>query len=185
MKEYKVFEKDIVCGDKHYAEKTVFEDGKAIICENETNLCAEPVSALCCCPPESGFSEPAMPLEAEAGDNRKYAAKKLKIGAKISLRELINAQVDFDFEKAENKIGCCSAEDCFCDALFGKKASSAALGVDGKAKARLGSWITLAEWEKDSEGWRIAAIKTAQIDGKKLKADTWYTLKNGEFEKAK
>ena len=43
----------------------------------------------------------------------------------------------------------------------------------------------LAEWELKNGNWHIAAVKTAQIDGEKLNADTWYILKNGEFEEAK
>ena len=42
----------------------------------------------------------------------------------------------------------------------------------------------LAEWELKNGNWHIAAVKTAQIDGEKLKADTWYILKNGKFEEA-
>ena len=64
----------------------------------------------------------------------------------------------------------------------GKEAIAAAFGINGKAKACLGSWIMLAEWELKNGNWHIAAVKTAQIDGEKLKADTWYMLKNGEFE---
>ena len=66
--------------------------------------------------------------------------------------------------------------------MGGKDAIAAAFGVEGKAKACLGSWIMLAEWKYENGGWHIADVKTAKIDGKKLKADTWYMLKNGEFE---
>ena len=66
--------------------------------------------------------------------------------------------------------------------MGGKDAIAAAFGIDGKAKACLGSWIMLAEWANTSEGWHIKTVKTAKIDGEKLKADTWYMLKNGEFE---
>ena len=42
----------------------------------------------------------------------------------------------------------------------------------------------LAEWKYENGGWHIADVKTAKIDGEKLKADTWYILKNGKFEEA-
>lgn len=35
---------------------------------------------------------------------------------------------------------------------------------------------------KKADAASIAEVKTAKIDGAKLKTDTWYTLKNGEFE---
>ena len=56
-------------------------------------------------------------------------------------------------------------------------------GHGAKAKAKAGSWITLAEWayseEKDRDIPRC--VKTEYVDGEKIKADTWYHLKNGEF----
>ena len=67
--------------------------------------------------------------------------------------------------------------------VSGKNAIASALGVDGKARAALGSWIVCAEWEtEDSE--RIKTVRAAQIDGEKLKPDTWYMLKDGEFVEA-
>ena len=54
-------------------------------------------------------------------------------------------------------------------------------------KAKIGSWITLAEWEYSDEKGRFAprCVKTEYVDGEKIKADTWYCLKNGEFEEVR
>jgi hypothetical protein len=58
----------------------------------------------------------------------------------------------------------------------------ACIGKRGKIKAPLGTWITLAEYgDYDGEGFPCKCVKSAQIDGKILKADTFYTLKDGEF----
>ena len=38
-----------------------------------------------------------------------------------------------------------------------------------------------AEWENESEGWHIKCVKAAAVDGERIKADTWYMLKDGEF----
>ena len=58
-------------------------------------------------------------------------------------------------------------------------------GKRGKIKAPKGAWITLAEYgEFDGVGYPCICVKSAQIDGETLKADTWYTLKNGEFVEA-
>ena len=56
-------------------------------------------------------------------------------------------------------------------------------GSRSKAKGKKGSWITLAEWVKDEEKGRYVPIcvKTERVDGEKIKEDTYYTLKNGEF----
>ena len=56
-------------------------------------------------------------------------------------------------------------------------------GRNSKAKAKVGSWITLSEWELDGNK-RIflpKCVKTEYVDGKRIKADTWYQLKDGEF----
>ena len=56
-------------------------------------------------------------------------------------------------------------------------------GSRSKAKGKKGSWITLAEWAKDEEKGRYVpvCVKTERVDGEKIKEDTYYTLKNGEF----
>jgi hypothetical protein len=50
-------------------------------------------------------------------------------------------------------------------------------------KAKIGSWITLAEWEYSEEKGRYVprCVKTEYVDGENIKPDTWYQLKNGEF----
>ena len=50
-------------------------------------------------------------------------------------------------------------------------------------KAKLGSWITLAEWKYSIEKNRMVPqfVKTEFVDGEKIKADTWYKLFNGKF----
>ena len=56
-------------------------------------------------------------------------------------------------------------------------------GHKSKAKAKIGSWITLAEWEwSDEKKHNVpVCIKTEYVDGENIKADTWYQLKNGKF----
>ena len=56
-------------------------------------------------------------------------------------------------------------------------------GNKSKAKAKIGSWITLAEWEwsDDKNRYVPVCVKTEYVDGVNIKADTWYQLKNGMF----
>ena len=54
-------------------------------------------------------------------------------------------------------------------------------GIEGKAKAKKGSWISIAEWKWDGEKNIPACVKSAIIDGETLKEDTYYTVKDGEF----
>ena len=56
-------------------------------------------------------------------------------------------------------------------------------GNNSRAKAKVGSWITLAEWEWNDEKNRYVpvCVKTEYVDGENIKADTWYQLQKGEF----
>ena len=235
MKGYKAFKKGLICdptGNKpfQFAENTVFEERKAEVCKSGFHFCAEPMDVLNYYPPESEFAEVEALDDVKTDDSVKYVTKKIRIGAKISLKDLISAQVDIDFAKAkedgsehyaqgdyghaaaqgykghaaaqgynghaaaQGAEGHAAAQGDYGHAaaqgykghaeVDGKEAIAAAFGINGKAKACLGSWIVLAEWELKNDNWHIAAVKTAQIDGEKLKADTWYILKNGKFEEA-
>ena len=79
------------------------------------------------------------------------------------------------------KIG--SSGDCAKINSTGEDAVIMCAGRRSKAKGKKGSWITLAEWVKDEEKGRYVPIcvKTERVDGEKIKEDTYYTLKNGEF----
>ena len=52
-----------------------------------------------------------------------------------------------------------------------------------KVKAKKGSWITLSEWaHRDDGSWFPKCVKTEQVDGDRIKEDTYYILKDGKFE---
>ena len=67
--------------------------------------------------------------------------------------------------------------------ISGNDSVGAAIGIDGVIKGAVGNWITLAEWVYDNDKQRRipVCVKSAQIDGKIIKADTWYKLSGGEF----
>ena len=60
-----------------------------------------------------------------------------------------------------------------------------AAGNDSIAKAKIGSWITLAEWDRINGVWTPICVKTEQVDGERIKADTFYKLVDGEFVEQK
>ena len=62
--------------------------------------------------------------------------------------------------------------------LNGLKSVGANIGVNGKIKGKKGDWIVLAEYDKNIFP---ICVKSAQIDGEKIKEDTFYQLKNGKF----
>ena len=56
-------------------------------------------------------------------------------------------------------------------------------GNNSCVSAKIGSWVTLAEWKYDDEKNRYipVCVKTEFVDGEKIKEDVLYTLINGEF----
>ena len=67
--------------------------------------------------------------------------------------------------------------------ISGNDSVGAAIGANGVIKGAVGNWITLAEWVYDNDKQcRVpVCVKSAQIDGEIIKADTWYKLSGGEF----
>ena len=64
----------------------------------------------------------------------------------------------------------------------GKAGVALAAGYECKAMGALGCAICCVErGEWDGEAHPIIAVKAMIVDGEKIKADTWYQLKNGEF----
>ena len=61
----------------------------------------------------------------------------------------------------------------------GKNGLSVARGNSCKVKGGIGAVLVLVEENKDD--YDINAWAAAVVDGEKIKADTWYMLKNGEF----
>lgn len=60
-------------------------------------------------------------------------------------------------------------------------------GINSSAKAKIGSWITLAEWKYSEEKQRDIPflVITKQVDGIEIKEDVYYTLQDGKFKESK
>ena len=72
---------------------------------------------------------------------------------------------------------------------IGKNSVVMAAGYSSIARAKIGSWITLAEWvktgEKNENGfyiWIPKCVKTEYVDGERIKENTFYKLVDGEFK---
>ena len=62
---------------------------------------------------------------------------------------------------------------------------SVIIGRNGcKAKAGKNSVIVLTDWDYVDGEYKPTCVKAVVVDGKTVKADTWYTLVNGEFAEA-
>ena len=91
---------------------------------------------------------------------------------------------------AATNTGNCSAAtntgDRSAASVEGKDSIALAFGVESKAKGTLGCYIVISEWGADDEGNRqLKTVKCHKVDGKTIKPDTWYMLKNGKFTEVK
>ena len=210
MKGYKGYNKGLICRDKQYAENTVFEEENAEICKSGMHFCENPFDVLDYYGYVNDKAELNEFTEVEAlgdcftNDNKKYTTKKLKIGAKLSIAGFCNAFVDFTFSKidwnnsaatntgyrsAATNTGDCSAATNTgyrsAATVDGKNSFAIATGIESKAKGKLGCYIAVAEWENINGQWQIKNFKAHKVDGKTIKEDTFYMLKNGKFVIAK
>ena len=99
-----------------------------------------------------------------------------------------SATGDYGASSATGKCGASSATGYKGSAIAGDPESIAiAWGYKGKAKGVIGSYLVLADWEGNEnnfwtqEEWSLKGAKMVRVDGDKIKADTWYTMKNGEI----
>ena len=80
----------------------------------------------------------------------------------------------------------CSSGACAKIESSGENSVICCAGRSSIAKAKVGAWITLAEWGVNEEFRRVPkCVKTEYVDGERIKADTWYKLVNGEFYEIK
>ena len=213
MKGYKGFNPGLICKDKQYQENTVFEEPEAKICEKGMHFCENPFDVLDYydlirsdgTPNE--FAEVEALDEPKTDDKKKFCSRELKIGVKLGLSGFIKACVDFVLEKTIAETPSENVDSGYC-AKIGSSGYCAKIGSSGDfarincagsnsviccaghgsvVKAPIGCWITLAEWEYDGAKGRYVpvCVKTEYVDGEKIKADTPYTLKNGEFVEVK
>lgn len=216
IKGYKAFGKGLICNPdgiaKQYKEHTTFEeDGDVDLgpCRKGVmHFCEDPFDVLRAYPLVNSDGEITEFAEVEAvGDVRNYKdqsiTNKLHIGAKLNLKGFVKACVDFTIEKTKFEIDKDSDSDISSGdyAQIGSSGDSAqitsegknsvvmAAGFDSMAKAKIGSWITLAEWvrvnDDDKTIWKPKCVKTEYVDGEKIKEDTFYKLIDGEFKEVK
>ena len=197
MKGYKGFDKDFKCKDLQYeVGKTFTHTGEVLLCSSGLHFCENPLDVLRYYQPAtSRYAEvEAEGVSENKEDDSKRVSSSLHVKAEITLSALIGIGVKFLLNKTTtvptsgysshaatsgNYSPAATSGDSSHAATAGKESIAASLGREGKAKAALGSWIVLAEYKCDS--LEVLSVKTAKVDGKKIKADTFYELKKGKF----
>ena len=261
MKAYKGFNRDMTCrGFQFEKGKTYEHQGEVELCESGFHACEDPLDCMRYYDPcESVYHEVELDgVSDERKEDTKVVGKKIRIGARMSMKSIVKASIDFVFALCKNaKDGDSASGDessqaasgnwsrqaasgnwsrqaasgdwssqaasgnwsrqaasgdwsrqaasgdessqaasgelssqaasgdgsrqaasgyGSCQETTGKNCVMMCAGNAGKAKGKIGSWIVLTEWEKG-----VPNVVAKRIDGKEVKEDVWYTLKNGKF----
>ena len=83
-----------------------------------------------------------------------------------------------------NRSAATNTGDWSAATVEGKESVAMAIGYNSKAKGSLGCFIVLAECKEMGGEYHIVDVKSAKVDGEKIKPDTFYKLINGEFVEA-
>lgn len=207
---YKGFDKNMKCRGFQYEVGKEYEiDGEIKCCNRGFHACKSPMEVwdyydmL-----DSRYAEVEQSDKIDAGENStKVCSSRIKIKAELKLADIINIGVEWLKDiTSPSKV---KADGVLNDngnrrKQIGSSGYSAQIGSSGDyakidstgedsvimcagnssiAKAKVGSWITLAEWKWSYEKKRDVpvCVKTEYVDGDNIKADTWYQLKNRKF----
>ena len=172
MKGYKGFGKGMVCRGKQYAENTVYEEQGAKECcrEGLMHFCETPMDVLNYYPilnDDCEFNEFAEveALDEVLIDGDKRATKKLRIGAKLSIRDFIKAAVSVVIEST--KPGKAKVSDLSDNGGYGAKIGSSG---DGAKIGSSGDWAQIGssgDWAKIGSSGDGAKIGSSG-DGAKI-----------------
>ena len=197
---YKGFDKNLKCRDFQYEVGKEYEmDGDIKCCERGFHACESPLEVFDHYDMlNSRFAEVEQSGEIDKEENStKVCSSRIKVKAELKLADIINIGVEWikdvtsptKLKKETNlddnggdsaKIG--SSGDSAQIGSTGNHSVVMAAGKDSIAKAKIGSWITLAEWDRIDGVWIPICVKTEKVDGERIKADTFYKLVDGEFK---
>ena len=199
---YKGFDKDWKCRDKQYAVgETYTHKGKIKLCESGLHFVENPLDLFDYYPPsEAHYAEvEASGVSRETEYDSKRVARSLTVGAELSLHSLVDLGVKFilskvDFKNAkESNTGYQSAAtntgnwsaatntgNQSAATVEGKDSIAIVTGYQSSASGKKGCWLVLTEREDYAKRYKIKEVRAVKVDGKLIKADTLYTLKDGK-----
>lgn len=191
MKSYKGFDKKLKCRDFQYEIGKEYEmDGEIKVCSRGFHACESPFDVFDHYTMiDSRFCEVEQDGNISKEDRgTKICSSKIKIKAELKLADMINLGVEWlkeitSPEKIKTSIKDNSSGNGAQIDSTGEDCVIMCAGINSVAKASKGSWITLSEWSYSDKKQRYipVCVKTEFVDGKKIKADTYYSLKGGVF----
>ena len=191
-----------------FEQGVTYEKPEAKLCEHGFHACEAPLDVFLYYPPGQGsryFVAELDEVSPERGDDSKVCGKKITLGAEIGIPGIAKAHVEWVKENIQRAVERgdkeavavgdkeSAAAGAYGSAAAGWRGSAVSRGCSStdkngiavvrgngvKAKGGLGTILVIAIEKRDS--YDIAEWKAAVVDGETIKADTWYTLKDGEF----
>lgn len=203
IKSYKGFNADLTCrGFQYEVGKEYNHTGAVSACNSGFHACENPIDVLGFYPPCDDNGRPRRYCEVEQSGNidrgnDKICSSRLRVVAEIGIEGLIKAGVKFILDKVnwkgakESNTGDRSVATNTGDqsaatntgnrsaaSVEGKESIAIVTGRHSRAKGAKGCWLVLTERADDGH---ILCVKAAEVDGVKIKADTWYKLIDGQF----
>ena len=192
MKAYKGFNKDMTCRGFQFEEGKAYEhEGNVKVCESGFHACESPLNCFDYYSPASSvYHEVEVDGDiSKSDDDTKISAKNIKIGARLDIAGLVQAQ--FEYVKEHTTTDHTDPRTAnagnygAANAGYKGAANAGDCGDErnqNKVKGGIGAILVIALEPLDTTD--IIEWKAAVVDGKKIKADTWYCLKNGELVEA-
>ena len=199
---YKAFNPGMICRGKQYEENSVFEEPEAKICNTGMHYCKNPFDVLDYYgfvndnAEINEFAEVEALADEKTDDGRKFCTTKLKIGAKLSIHNLVNAFIEFTLKRTNRESAATNTGDRSAATNTGYRSAATNTGNQsaatntgkdgvavswgkcGKARGKKGCYLVLAEYDDSNN---LVCAKMEKVDGERIKENTFYTLKNGEF----
>ena len=201
----------MTCRNFQYEEGKTYEEPEAKLCDKGFHACENPIMCLGhYAPGTSVYHQVELEdVAPERGGDTKCVGKKITIGAKLGIPEI--CQLTFEYVKAHctnehnaepgkpvtagdseaataGSYGAATAGENGAatsrgSSSSGKNGLSVARGNKVKVRGGLGAILVIAE--ENTNDYDIKEWKAVVVDGKTIKADTWYRLVNGELEEVK
>ena len=207
MKGYKGFDKDLKCRDLQYkvGEETKI-DGDIKLCRSGLHFCENPHDVFNFFSP--GEKHRFAVVEAEDvsdeknGEDSKRVCKRLTVKAEISVFEICRIAVstffeNFGFKKKiesadTNNAGdygaaqagnCGAARAGNCGAARAGNYGTAIVSNSGRVKGGYGCVLVARniEYSEETSRHEVTDWACAIVDGKDIKPDSWYRLKDGKL----
>ena len=191
MKGYKGFDKDLKCRDLQYEiGKEAAVDGDIELCKRGIHFCENPHDIFSYYAP--GKNNRFAIVEAEGvsdernDDDSKRVCKRLTVKAEISVFEICKIAVSTFFENFgfKKKIESADTNNAgnYGAAQAGYK-GAAIVSNSGRVKGGYGCVLVARniEYSEETERYEVTDWACAIVDGKDIKPDTWYRLKDGKL----